>query len=60
MLGSVVIKLKEEYQSSEKALKEVVEKIGQYRRHGKYSQEGNFSQRIKDLATLITPKKAKH
>jgi len=37
-----------------------VEKIGKYRRLGKYSQEGNFSSRIRDLATLITPKKAKH
>jgi len=57
--GAVVLRLREEYQNSEKALEDVVEKIGKYRRHGKYSQEGNFSQRIKDLATLITPKKAK-
>jgi len=58
--GIVVLLLTEEYQNDEKKLEGVVEKIGKYRRLGKYSQEGNFSSRIRDLATLITPKKAKH
>jgi len=54
--GFVVVHLTEAYQNDEAKLRELVESIGKFRRIGKYSQETNFSPRIRELARMITPR----
>eukprot|EP01124_Arcella_intermedia_P000699 TRINITY_DN10372_c0_g1_i1.p1 TRINITY_DN10372_c0_g1~~TRINITY_DN10372_c0_g1_i1.p1 ORF type:complete len:741 (-),score=190.79 TRINITY_DN10372_c0_g1_i1:1148-3040(-) len=57
--GNYALALKEPYSKDPSFLDDLVEKIGKYRRHGKYSRGGNFSENIKQMATLITPKISK-
>lgn len=62
---TVIVKLTPQYAKNEEKLIKLVERIGEFRRHGKYSVEEAASQRIVQLARLLAhggssaPSKAK-
>jgi hypothetical protein len=51
---TVIVKLTPQYQRDRTKLVNLVQKIGNFRRHGKYSREDAASDRIQQLASMLT------